>query len=45
MNNIKKGILLLIIASIFSSCGADLFNRIEGNRNVITEKKENKRQF
>ena len=40
MNNIKKGILLLIIASIFSSCGADLFNRIEGNRNVITEKRK-----
>ena len=40
MNNTKKGVLLLIIASIFSSCGADLFNRIEGNRNVITEKRK-----
>jgi hypothetical protein len=40
MKTITKGFLLLFVATVFSSCGADLFNRIEGNRNVITEKRD-----
>jgi hypothetical protein len=40
MKRLTKGILLLFVATMFASCGADLFNRIEGNRNVITEKRQ-----
>ncbi len=40
MKKLTKGFLLLFVATMFASCGADLFNRIEGNRNVITEKRE-----
>lgn len=40
MKTLTKGFLLLFVATVFTSCGVDLFNRIEGNRNVITEKRE-----
>ena len=39
MKTIKQGIVLLFISALFASCGVDIFNRIEGNRNVITEKR------
>jgi len=45
MQKLTKGLLLLFVASVFASCGADLFNRIEGNRNVITEKREIENDF
>lgn len=40
MKKLTKGFLLLFVATVFASCGADLFNRIEGNRNVISEKRD-----
>ncbi len=38
--SIKQGIILLFISAVFASCGVDIFNRVEGNRNVITEKRK-----
>lgn len=40
MKTIKKGIVLLFISTIFASCGVDMFNRIDGNRNVVSEKRK-----
>lgn len=37
MRKLTKGILVLFVATVFTSCGVDLFNRIEGNRNVVTQ--------
>lgn len=37
MKTIKQGILYLFITTIFASCGVDMFNRVEGNRNVVTK--------
>ena len=34
---IKQGILVLFVSALFVSCGVDMFNRIDGNRNVVTE--------
>lgn len=42
---IKQGIMFLFIAAVFSSCGIDMFNRIDGNRNVITEKRKIDTEF
>lgn len=45
MKTLTKGFLLLFVTTVFTSCGVDLFNRIEGNRNVITEKREVSNDF
>jgi hypothetical protein len=36
-NSMLKIIALLFIATIFSSCTLDMFNKVNGNRNVITQ--------
>lgn len=45
MKTIKKGIVLLFISAVFTSCGVDIFNRIEGNRNVVTEQRKINEHF
>jgi hypothetical protein len=40
MKTIKTSIVLLFVATLFSSCGIDMFNRIEGDRNVVTQDRE-----
>lgn len=42
---IKQGMMLLFITTVFTSCGVDMFNRIDGNRNVITEKRNIDTEF
>lgn len=37
---IKKLSVLLFLSVFISSCGVDMFNRIDGNRNVITQKRK-----
>ncbi|QNM86954.1 DUF2807 domain-containing protein [Polaribacter pectinis] len=39
-NSITKIIAILFVASVFSSCGVDMFNRVNGNRNVVTEERK-----
>lgn len=39
-NSITKTIAILFIASIFTSCGVDVFNRVSGNRNVVTKQRK-----
>jgi hypothetical protein len=39
-NSITKIIAILFIATLFSSCGVDMFNKVNGNRNVITEQRK-----
>ena len=36
---INKLAIILFVATVFTSCGIDMFNRIDGNRNVISEKR------
>lgn len=36
----KQLAIILFIATIFTSCGVDMFNRIEGNRNVLVEERK-----
>ena len=40
MKTIKTTIVLLFVSVLFASCGADMFNRIDGNRNVISKDRE-----
>ncbi|QMU63924.1 MAG: DUF2807 domain-containing protein [Flavobacteriaceae bacterium] len=37
---IKKLSIILFISVCISSCGMDMFNRIDGNRNVVTQKRK-----
>ncbi len=37
---IKKLSVLLFVSIFISSCGVDMFNRIDGNRNVVTQKRK-----
>lgn len=37
---IKKLGAILFLSAFISSCGVDMFNRVDGNRNVITQKRE-----
>lgn len=37
---IKKLSVLLFLSVFLSSCGIDMFNRVDGNRNVITQKRK-----
>jgi len=40
-----KIITLLFVATLFNSCAVDLFNRVNGNRNVVTEDRSTKEDF
>jgi hypothetical protein len=40
MQKLTKGFVLLLLTTLLTSCGADLFNRIEGNRNVVSEERK-----
>lgn len=37
---IKKLSVLLFLSVFISSCGIDMFNRVDGNRNVVTKKRK-----
>ena len=40
-----KILTLLFVATLFSSCSVDMFNRVNGNRNVVTEDRSTKEDF
>lgn len=40
MKTIKTTIVLLFVATFLSSCGIDMFNRIEGDRNVVSQERD-----
>jgi hypothetical protein len=40
-----KILTLLFVATLFSSCAVDMFNRVNGNRNVVTEDRSTKENF
>jgi uncharacterized protein YxeA len=44
-NSISKIIAILFIASIFTSCSVDMFNRVNGNRNVVTKVRKTSNKF
>ncbi|MEE9407965.1 MAG: head GIN domain-containing protein [Polaribacter sp.] len=44
-NSITKIIAVLFVATIFTSCGVDMFNRINGNRNVVTQDRKTSENF
>ncbi|MDT7832930.1 head GIN domain-containing protein [Flavobacteriaceae bacterium S356] len=37
---IKKLSVILFLSAFISSCGIDMFNRVDGNRNVVTKKRK-----
>ena len=39
-NSITKTIAILFIATIFTSCSIDMFNKVNGNRNVVTKQRK-----
>jgi hypothetical protein len=41
----NKILILLFVTTLFSSCAVDMFNRVKGNRNVVTEDRSNKKDF
>ena len=41
----QKILTLLLITTLFSSCALDMFNRVNGNRNVVTEDRSTKEDF
>lgn len=41
----QKILTLLLITTLFSSCAVDMFNRVNGNRNVVTEDRSTKEDF
>ncbi|MFK8058502.1 MAG: head GIN domain-containing protein [Polaribacter sp.] len=44
-NFITKTVAILFITTIFTSCNVDIFNRINGNRNVVTEERKVSEDF
>ncbi|MEO9570556.1 MAG: head GIN domain-containing protein [Polaribacter sp.] len=44
-NSISKIITILFIATIFTSCSVDVFNRVNGNKNVISEVRKTSSKF
>jgi hypothetical protein len=42
---ITKILTLLFVATLFSSCAVDMFNKVSGNRNVVTENRDTKEDF
>ncbi len=43
--SITKIFTLLLVATLLSSCGVEMFNRVNGNRNVVTENRSSKQDF
>lgn len=43
--SINKILTLLLVTTLFSSCAADMFNRVTGNRNVVTKNRSSKQDF
>ena len=41
----QKILTFLLITALFSSCAVDMFNRVNGNRNVVTEDRSTKEYF
>lgn len=39
-NSITKTIAILFVTTLLTSCGIDMFNRVNGNRNVITKSRK-----
>ena len=37
MKTLKTGMILLFLTTFLTSCGVDVFNRVSGNRNVVTK--------
>jgi hypothetical protein len=44
-NSILKFIAILFIATIFTSCSMDMFNSVNGNRNVVTQVRKTSNKF
>ena len=44
-NSALKIIAILFVTSIFTSCNVDMFNRVNGNKNVITEERKTSDNF
>jgi hypothetical protein len=44
-NLITKTIAILFLATLFTACGVDLFNRVNGNRNIITKQRKAENDF
>jgi uncharacterized membrane protein len=42
---IKKLSVILFVSVFISSCGIDMFNRVDGNRNVVTQKRKINNDF
>lgn len=42
---INKILTLLLVTTLLSSCAVDMFNRVNGNRNVVTENRSSKEDF
>jgi hypothetical protein len=42
---ITKFLTVLFVATLFSSCAVDMFNRVNGNKNVVTEDRSTKENF
>lgn len=42
---IHRILTILFVATLFSSCVIDMFNRVNGNRNVVTEDRSTKENF
>ena len=43
--SITKIVAILFVTALFSSCGVDMFNRVNGNKNVITEERKVSEDF
>ena len=43
--SINKIIAVLFLSTIFTSCGVDMFNRVNGNRNVISQARKTSESF
>lgn len=41
----KKLLLFLFVTTLLSSCNVNMFNRVNGNRNVVTENRSTKEDF
>ena len=42
---ITKFLTVLFVTTLFSSCAVDMFNRVNGNKNVVTEDRSTKESF
>jgi len=40
MKTVKNLTILLFLSAFITSCGVDMFNRVDGNRNVVSEKRK-----